>query len=276
MRTLYLSDLDGTLFNHKKEVSDYSAYIINRCIKAGMMFSIATARMPYGCDYRLEGIRLGIPAILTNGVFIYDFKDKSYLNVEGMEDKTAEKVIDAFQKSKKDCFMYLFHENQLSICYGDEKMHVQKQYYSERALRSCKEVYITADYKAELQKGMAVYFSLTGKKEELTSICTKLSQIKDVNYTCYLNIYNGLYCLEVFSNKASKSRALKWLKNYLQCDEVVVFGDNWNDMPMIEAADRSYAPENALTEIKEKVTGVIEDCDQDGVAKFLDKEFYYK
>ena len=54
MRTLYISDLDGTLLNSRKEITDYSSEIINSCIASGVLFSIATARMPYGCDYRLQ------------------------------------------------------------------------------------------------------------------------------------------------------------------------------------------------------------------------------
>ncbi len=59
----------------------------------------------------------------------------------------------------------------------------------------------------------------------------------------------------------------------LNYDELVVFGDNWNDMPMIDIADRSYAPENALPEIKKVVTAVLESCNNDGVAKFLKNEW---
>lgn len=39
---------------------------------------------------------------------------------------------------------------------------------------------------------------------------------------------------------------------------------------MIEIADESYAPANALPEVKEMVNGVLEDCDHDGVALFLE------
>ena len=45
---------------------------------------------------------------------------------------------------------------------------------------------------------------------------------------------------------------------------------------MIEIADRSYAPENALEEIKKMTTGVIGGCDDDGVAGFLKKEWAKK
>ena len=43
MRTLYISDLDGTLLNSRKEITDYSSEIINSCIASGVLFSIATA-----------------------------------------------------------------------------------------------------------------------------------------------------------------------------------------------------------------------------------------
>lgn len=72
---------------------------------------------------------------------------------------------------------------------------------------------------------------------------------------------------------ASKKMALRKLRDLVECDEVVVFGDNLNDLSMIEIADRSYAPANALEEVKSRVNQVLESCDQDGVAKFLAKEW---
>lgn len=273
MKTLYISDLDGTLLNSKKELSDYSAEVINTCIKSGMLFSIATARMPYGCDYRLEKLNLRVPAILTNGVFLYDFNTKKYLYAEAIEKKAAEKVVEAFEENGKSCFMYLFQEGQISICFGDEHLKMQEQYYSKRAMESCRSVYQADSLSKELEGGTVVYFALTGTKDELKPICKSLDKIKGIHYSCYLNIYNGLYCLEVFSDKASKSQALLKLKEILGYDELVVFGDNWNDMPMIQIADRSYAPANALDEVKEAVTQVLEDCDHDGVAKFIKEEF---
>ena len=272
MKTLYISDLDGTLLNSKKEVTDYTAGIINRCIEAGMLFSVATARMPYGCDYRLKQLNLQTPAILTNGVFIYDFNTKKYLHAEKIESDAAREVIGAFEENKKSCFMYLFHDEQISICYGDDSLKAREQYYSKRALESCERVYRTDDFRKEMEQGDVVYFALTGTEQELEPICKSLDQVRGIHYTCYLNIYNGLYCLEVFSHKASKRHALLRLKDMLGCGQLVVFGDNHNDMPMIEIADRSYAPANALEVVKQAVTDVLEDCDHDGVAKFLRRE----
>lgn len=273
MNTLYISDLDGTLLNSQKQVSQYTSETINQCIEQGMVFTVATARMPYGCDYRLEDLNLSTPGILTNGVFIYDFMSKKYLHAETIDISNAKKVVKAFTSNNKSCFMYLFSDEGINICFGDESLKQQEQYYSKRALESCGQVYLTEDYEREMKKGMPVYFALTGTKTELTPVCESLDTIEGIHYSCYLNIYNGLYCLEVYSKRASKKHALFKLKELTQCESVVVFGDNYNDIPMIEVADCSYAPANALPEIKAMVTATIESNDDDGVARFLAKEY---
>lgn len=273
MSTLYLSDLDGTLFNREKKITDKSVQILNQCIDSGMKFSIATARMPYGCDYRLENLHLQIPGILTNGVFLYDFREKRYVSAETIEFSAVQQTLDILKENGLSCFLYMYREDGIHIFYGDESLKSQTQYYSERALTQCAEVSYSADLLEELEKGQAVYIAYTGEKARLQPVCGRLDHIEGINYSFYLNIYNGAYCLEAYSDRASKQEALKRLKEYTGCDEVVVFGDNWNDVPMIEIADRSYAPENALEEIKKMTTGVIGGCDEDGVARFLEKEW---
>ncbi|MEE0266048.1 MAG: HAD hydrolase family protein, partial [Acutalibacteraceae bacterium] len=44
MRTLYLTDLDGTLLNKESRITDLDISVINTFIKNGGMFTYATAR----------------------------------------------------------------------------------------------------------------------------------------------------------------------------------------------------------------------------------------
>ncbi|MCB5713852.1 HAD-IIB family hydrolase [Lactonifactor longoviformis] len=270
-KTLYVSDLDGTLFNSKKCVSEYTIQILNQCIGKGMRFTVATARMAYGCDYRLSEIRLNTPGILTNGVFLYDFSKKEIVSTECIRRDSAKKAVDAFGKNGLSCFIYVYEGSQISIFYNDKKMEEQTQYYSDRAIESCKNVCLTEDLDVAFNSGEVVYLTYTGEREMLEKVCKELDQIEHLNYSFYLNIYNGLYCLEVFSNTANKKNALLKLKKMMECDQLVVFGDNLNDLPMIEIADYSLAPANALDAVKEKVNYVLDDCDHDGVAKYLAK-----
>ena len=43
MKTLYISDMDGTLLNDGEKVSRRSVEIINELIKNGMLFTVAIA-----------------------------------------------------------------------------------------------------------------------------------------------------------------------------------------------------------------------------------------
>ncbi len=272
-KILYVSDLDGTLFNSDKKISDYTADVLNRCIEKGMKFAVATARMPYGCDYRLKAIHMDTPGILTNGVFLYDFKDEKVISAEEIAPDSAKKAVKAFQETGLSCFVYTYDENGISIWYGDKDLEKQTQYYSEQALKKCKNVCLMDKMEEVFTQGRIVYITYTGEKEQLEPVCRKLDKIAHLSYSFYLNIYNGWYCLEIFSDKASKKNALKKLVERMESEELVVFGDNLNDLSMIEIADRSYAPKNALPEVKQVVTKVLEDCNHDGVAKFLKEEW---
>lgn len=276
MSTLYISDLDGTLFNKEKKISDKSIRLLNQCIDNGMKFAVATARMPYGCDYRLKELHLNIPGILTNGVFLYDFQTKKYISVEAIKKESAEQVVRVMETAGLSCFVYIYRKENIYIYYGKKELEEQTQYYSGRALEECAAVSFVSDLPKALENGEVFYLTYSGEKELLEPVCDALEAIAGINYSFYLNIYNSLYCLEIYSSRASKQAALLKLKNYVKCDEVVVFGDNWNDVPMIEIADRSYAPENALEEIKEMVTAVIPGCNDDGVARFLSADWEKK
>ena len=67
----------------------------------------------------------------------------------------------------------------------------------------------------------------------------------------------------------SKANAVQWLKQYLGCDKVVVFGDQKNDISMFEAADECYAVSNAVKDLKVLATDIIHENNEDGVAKWL-------
>ena len=271
-KTLYVSDLDGTLFNRVKQVSDYTVTVINRCIDKGARFTVATARMPYGCEERLKSLRLNVPGIVTNGVFLYDFSSEKYLHAETIDRAAAHKFTSALLDMNHAAFLYCFDGNTISLYYDNAALESEKQYYSDRALEACKTVALVSSLESALGAGEPVYFARTGTLEDMQAIQTVADGIAGLASTLYLNVYNGLYCLEIMRSNANKKTALTRLKSMVGCDEIVVFGDNHNDLPMIEMSDRSYAPENALDEVKARVTGIIASCDDDGVAQFMDEE----
>ena len=72
MKTLYVTDLDGTLLRSDQTISAYTNETINRLVEQGMLFSYATARS-YVTARKVAGeLRAQIPLIVYNGTFIID------------------------------------------------------------------------------------------------------------------------------------------------------------------------------------------------------------
>ena len=77
---LFVTDLDGTLLNSHKEVSIKSIEILNKLIDDGVNFTVATARTPATVVDLLQDVNLKLPAVLMNGVLLYDIKEEKYNN----------------------------------------------------------------------------------------------------------------------------------------------------------------------------------------------------
>ena len=81
--------------------------------------------------------------------------------------------------------------------------------------------------------------------------------------------------LEVLSDKASKGHGLAYVLESLliKPEEVIAFGDEENDIPMLERAGYSAAPANAKESVKAVADQIIGSNDAEGVAEFLEEFF---
>lgn len=72
VKTLFVSDLDGTLLRSDATISSYTADVINQLTQRGILFSYATARSFVTARKITEGLNAKIPVIVYNGAFIID------------------------------------------------------------------------------------------------------------------------------------------------------------------------------------------------------------
>lgn len=274
-KTLYISDLDGTLYNPRQEITNYTASIISSGIEKGRLFTIASARMLFDCDQRLAALYLNHPAVLANGALIYDFGSGSYRSVEAISAGAVAPIIDAFEANGLSCFVYTRAESIINFYYGDTALERETQnYYTMRALECCGEVKYSPSLAQTVAASEVIYITLSATPEALEPVRAKLERIAGISYACFVDVYHpSLNCLEIFSAQANKKNGVVKLKALFDCDEIVVFGDNLNDLPMFEFSDRCYATGNALEEVKARATGVLDDNAHDGVAKFLKDEW---
>lgn len=265
IKTLYITDLDGTLLRHDERISQWSCDTINRLVENGMMFSYATARSIYTAETVTAGLKPKLPVIVNNGSFLTDAAVKKRILVNKFSEKEARDIYAALRK-------YEIAPLVDAIINGHEKFS-----YDEHALNPALAEFVSArkndgrnnplNDTSVILDGEVFYFTCIGEEEKLRAAYDKLKPA----YNCIFqfDIYSHEPWLEVMPHTASKSHAIMQLKELYGCDRVVVFGDGVNDIPMFETADEGYAMANAIDELKEIATAVIDSNENDGVAKWL-------
>ena len=71
-KTLYVTDLDGTLMRNDETLSSYTVQTINELIEKGLAFTYATARSIESARPIAGGLNLRLPAITRNGAVLAD------------------------------------------------------------------------------------------------------------------------------------------------------------------------------------------------------------
>lgn len=273
-QTLYISDLDGTLLNRNSTVSPHSIEKINYLLQKGMLFTIATARTPATVVPLLEQLQIDIPAVLMNGAVLYDIRRKLYIRTNGFTDNSALRYIDLLEKRGLITFVYRIDNNKLKVFHKPLAYDIQREFKRQRENTPYKEFIPTINYSVELLDNPPLFLMVIDRFDKLQTAAAEINRAGKCSLFCYRDVVDLEYgYLEIYPKGVSKAATAQQIIDKLTPWEVVAFGDNLNDMPLFKIADRRYAPENAVDEVKQQATAIIADNDHDGVALFLEKDF---
>lgn len=271
MRRLFVSDLDGTLLNENAELSDVTTDILNTGLEKGLEFTISTARTPTTALKIIEPLHLRLPIMMMNGVLVYDMQSNRYLKKETMDETTIMILLGMIKLKGLDCFLYALEHNELFAYYDSVASTGLNYFRNERIMKYDKKFTEVADLSLVAGKDI-IYVVLREPKEKLEGLYHELSVVKGVKAEFYADVYSDeYYMLEIYSENASKKEAISYLREKGRYESIIGFGDNLNDISLMEGCDYFCAVENAKPEIKEMADGVIESNEDDGVAKFIEK-----
>lgn len=278
-RVLYVSDMDGTLLNSASRVSDRSARMLNELMRAGVMFTVATARTPATVQPLLGAIRQSvctgpdgterhIPAIVMTGAALWDRHDARFRSVELIPEADARSITDAFARHGIHPFVYcLSGDSFLNVYHPAAMTSREDAFYQERRHLTLKRFHLD-QHPASLDK-VALFFAI-GPVKGVQAVCAELQEATECAAAWYPDIFmpdTGL--IDLYAPGVSKAKAVTEMKRSTGADSVVVFGDNLNDLPMMRVADLAVATDNALPQVKEQADIVIGSNDSDAVARFI-------
>ena len=276
MKTLYITDLDGTLFRKTGEPSAFTVETLNTLIAKGMHFSFATARTGISALKIMEHVDCRLPVVLMNGVLVYDPLAKRHLRVASLHRTAAERVVQILQKHHAASFVYTLQEEQLMTYYENLDDKAMRDFCMERRKKFGK-TYLRVDSFAEILDQTVIYIALLSQYDRLSPVAEELKKDPEIGFAFYRDVYSeDLWYLEIFSKDATKYTAVQFLRETCGFDRIVGFGDNLNDLPLFRACDEKYAVANAHETLCGEADAVIGSNEEDGVANFLLESFPVK
>ncbi|MDE6844934.1 MAG: HAD family hydrolase [Lachnospiraceae bacterium] len=265
MKVLYVSDLDGTLLHSDAKISDYTNQVINQLTSEGMLFSYATARSYLTATKVTKGLHAKIPIITYNGAVILQNNTFEILAKNTFSKEEKEEILNELLCHGIYPIVYSYISGKEKFSYLVNKCNRATYEFLLTRKGDIRDTPVESDNR--LGCGDVFYFTCIDKYEKLEPLYIRLKE----KYHCIFqkDIYSGEQWLEIIPKTVSKANAILQLKEYLGAEYIVAFGDGKNDIEMFEIADESYAVENAVDELKALATGIIENNDSDGVAKWL-------
>jgi 5-amino-6-(5-phospho-D-ribitylamino)uracil phosphatase len=270
-RKLFVSDLDGTLLRPDKTLGPRSRDVLTRFIAAGGRFTVATGRSAPSAAERLEGIALPVEAIVHNGALTVDLTSGAVSSVTALSGPLARRLYEGALQAGICPMAYALRGDGVVALHHGPAPNRPTAGYLEALGRLHPFV---EDDGAELGRLRGLAMILLDDPERIEGFFARLCD-PDPDVTAYpgRSAYTpGLGVGEVTSSAASKGAAARHLAQSigLRSDALVAFGDNLNDLPLLEAAAQAFCPPEAQPAVLAATGGRIKSAAEEGVASYLE------
>ena len=243
--TLFLSDLDGTLLTRESVLPDGGVERIRTLYDRGVRLTYATARTIRSAAFILAGVPYPAPVSLMNGTFLRDMTRGVYLKKHVIDRRAAEAIL----RYPAEPFIYTLDDaDELFTAYRRLANPAMADFMRERMERYNKPF---RKLDGGLPEGVIVYFCYLDTHAALSPVYDALRENPAVQCAFYPDHSDAdTWYLEVFAADASKGNAVQELREVTGCKTIVAFGDNYNDIPMLTAADHAVAIDTAPAEVR--------------------------
>ncbi len=262
---LIACDLDGTLLNSKHECSDYTVRVWQKILEKGLRFVPVTGR-PFSAVKRGVPLDLCSDVICINGVHVYRKNENGQIAMQrekNLDWDTAVEVLEKHREHVPHIHVHLYQGEALYSC-------VKSEYSDEYSRRTKLEYGFLDNWDQVAGRGVSKLMFISWDNKDLQDLKRALGSVAGIDAVFSSDCY-----LEVFSNQASKGTALQYLLSEYELKEenLLVFGDSYNDVSMFEISPRGFVMKNASADLLPHLPRTEFSNDEDGVVKTLEALF---
>lgn len=262
---LLVLDLDGTLTNSKKEISEPTVEALIDIQRDGKKVVLASGRPTQGVMPLAKQLHLqdyGSYILSFNGGRITDCRSEQVIYSKTLPDDVAAPLYHIVKKYAGADVLTYTSENILS--------GIKPNKYTELESRINKMPIIqTKDFASEIIEPVNKLL-VTGEPD----IIQRIKKEAEEYFRSYLYIYcSDPFFLEIMPPRVDKAHSLlKLLTSIgLSPEQMICCGDGYNDLTMIETAGLGVAMENAQPLVREKADYVTKSNDEDGVLHVINQ-----
>lgn len=261
-----LSDLDATLFSSDGSISEGNRRAICAFVEGGGMFGVATGRAKDNAARFLPGIPLNAPSVLFNGAAVYHYETGRYSDCRHIDGALARSVIAWCREHAPALDIQVYTRD--AIAYVTPEETANKPYLDIH--RPCK--FCTAEELAgEDWIKLLIFGPEAEQKAAEAMLCARgLDRAFEIMQGTTDIVRDAKYfeLLPAGVNKGTGVRTVRALPETAG-RKILCIGDYWNDAAMLHEADVSFAPENAIGEIRAMADHVVPDNNSDAVAHII-------
>ena len=256
--TTVFSDMDGTLLNSEHKITPLTLHTIRSLKEKEIRFVVVSARSPSGIYSVLDEYGLVCPIICYSGALILDSR-KQVLFHRGIAKPKVKQLIEFIEKSQFDLSYCLFSLDQWVVKNkNDQRIKTEEGIVKVQAEQGD----IDSIVDAQINKIFCICNPLETINIE-NSIKSRFPELSVVK--------SSEMMLEIMDNGINKATAIKTVCNLWNIDlsTTIAFGDNFNDVEMLQTAGKGYLMANAPDQLKEQFSNITVDNDHDGIYEAL-------
>lgn len=261
---LLVLDLDGTLVNSNKEISQNTLNTLKKAQQQGVKIALASGRPTYGIKPladQLELARYGGYILAFNGGRVMDVASGEVIYQSALPIEVIEPL---YEMSKRRSAVIITYKDQFALTEVPENKYVQYE-LNLTCMTAQKVDHFPSAVDFIPDKCLAV-----GEPEDLILLQEEvLGRFSE----CMNAFRSEPFFLELVPKGIDKALSLQRLIDHIGItrDEVVAAGDGFNDLSMVEFAGLGVAMANAQDAVKAVANYITLSNDEDGVADMVQK-----
>ena len=257
-------DIDGTLYNSVKRITESTRQAIFRAREAGKVIAIASGRPIRGIADVSRRLQLA-----EKGGYIMGWNSGKILNAQTGEVISETTLPEGIVSE----IAALAREYDVPVVAHTAGLLLSETPEDEIIQLEARLNYMTVDKISSLEDyaEQPLYKCiLTGSGEKLEA----LEKIAAQRFEGRLSVYRSEpYFLEILPPGIDKARGVDVLARHLGLtrEDFIACGDGFNDLSMIQSAGLGVAMANAQSIVRQNADYVTESCDDDGLVSVIEK-----